>query len=157
MTRHVRVAGLVAAVVLLGACGGTAGDQPPDPTVDREPDEVAGGGGGGESDSGGSEPDDAPAQGSEPLLGDEVSAAIDDVTDRAGVARDDVLVEVTELVTWPDSSLGCPEPDQLYTQALVEGYRIVLDADGEEHHYHGEDDGPPQFCADPQPPASTES
>ena len=31
-------------------------------------------------------------------------------------------------VTWSDGSAGCPEPGMMYTQALVPGYRIVLQA-----------------------------
>jgi SAM-dependent methyltransferase len=40
----------------------------------------------------------------------------------AGVAMDaDAVTVVTvERVTWPDGSLGCPDPDQMYTMALVE-------------------------------------
>ncbi|MGC3955418.1 MAG: hypothetical protein QM804_14420 [Propionicimonas sp.] len=31
-----------------------------------------------------------------------------------------------EAVTWPDSSLGCPSPGVSYTQALVDGLRVVV-------------------------------
>lgn len=41
-----------------------------------------------------------------------------------------------QAVVWPDGSLGCPQPDQMYTQALVNGYRIVLEAAGERTIVH---------------------
>jgi hypothetical protein len=68
------------------------------------------------------------------------------------VPPEDIEVLVAEEVTWPDGALGCPEPDGMYTQALVEGYRIVLEVDGREVHYHGARGEPPFLCEDPQPP-----
>jgi hypothetical protein len=49
-------------------------------------------------------------------------------------------------VTWSDGSLGCPEPGMLYTQALVRGYRIVLQAGDERLEYHAGKSGQPKFC-----------
>jgi hypothetical protein len=72
-------------------------------------------------------------------------------------APEDIEVLVAEEVTWSDGSLGCPEPDGMYTQALVEGYRIVLDVGGQEVHYHGARGEPPFLCEDPQPPAESGS
>jgi hypothetical protein len=34
-----------------------------------------------------------------------------------------------EAVTWPDGALGCPEPGIVYTQALVPGYWVVVEAE----------------------------
>ena len=59
-----------------------------------------------------------------------------DAAQRAGVALDDVKVLTVESVTWPDGSLGCPEPGMMYTQALVQGYRIRVDAAGTPMSYH---------------------
>lgn len=41
----------------------------------------------------------------------------------------------SEAVTWPDSSLGCPSPGVMYTQALVDGLRVVVEADGRQFDY----------------------
>jgi hypothetical protein len=41
-------------------------------------------------------------------------------------------------VTWTDSSLGCPQPDQIYPPVTIEGYRIVLAAGDEEHIFHSD-------------------
>src|SRR5688572_30705454 len=34
------------------------------------------------------------------------------------------LIEIA-AVTWPDTSLGCPQPDIEYTPGTVDGYRLV--------------------------------
>jgi hypothetical protein len=59
-----------------------------------------------------------------------------DAAQRAAVALDDVKVLTVESVTWSDGSLGCPEPGMMYTQALVRGYRIRVDAAGTPMTYH---------------------
>jgi len=34
-----------------------------------------------------------------------------------------------------DGSLGCPEAGQAYTQALIDGYQVILEVDGERYDY----------------------
>jgi hypothetical protein len=53
----------------------------------------------------------------------------------AGVSADQVTVISAEPVTWGDGSLGCPQPGMMYTQALVDGYRVIVDAGGEQLDY----------------------
>jgi hypothetical protein len=84
-----------------------------------------------------------------------VDQAVVDAGGEFGVDPEDIEVVTAEEVTWPDGSLGCPEPDGMYTQALVQGYRIVLDVDGREVHFHGAQGEPPFLCEDPQPPAES--
>ena len=55
------------------------------------------------------------------------------------------LVSV-EAVTWNDGSLGCPKPGQAYTQALVDGFRVVVELDGDEFDYRVPLDGEPRLC-----------
>jgi hypothetical protein len=67
---------------------------------------------------------------------DELLAAIlADAAERTGVATEEITVTRGEAVTWNDGSLGCPEPDTSYTQALVDGYQVVLDVDGDTLDY----------------------
>jgi hypothetical protein len=87
----------------------------------------------------------------DPGLEEEVEFAIQDTVDQTGVSRSDVEVQLAERVTWNDGSLGCPRPGEMYTQALVEGYRILLSADGQERAYHGRDGADPSYCANPRP------
>ncbi|MGS0687038.1 hypothetical protein ACVBEQ_18160 [Nakamurella sp. GG22] len=42
------------------------------------------------------------------------------------VAAGEVEVLSAESVRWNDGSLGCPEPGRSYTQALVDGYRVIV-------------------------------
>jgi hypothetical protein len=60
-------------------------------------------------------------------------------------------IVVAEAVTWSDGSLGCPRPGQLYTQALVPGYRIVVEVDGTTYDYRAGRDGPVRLCEPFQP------
>jgi hypothetical protein len=75
-----------------------------------------------------------------------------DAASGAGVDPSDVRVVTAESVTWSDGSLGCPEPGMMYTQALVPGYRVVVEIDGGELHFHASESGDLAFCEDPQPP-----
>ena len=100
------------------------------------------------------EADDSLLAGSDALLSGETQIAATDAAARSGVAPDEVLVTDTELVTWPNGAVGCPEPGMMYTQALVDSYRITVEADGEQYVYHGQSDQAPFYCAQPQEPAS---
>jgi hypothetical protein len=69
-----------------------------------------------------------------------------DAAERTGVPAGEIEVVQAEQVTWPDGSLGCPEPGQMYTQALVDGYQVVLDAGGEELDYRVGSGGSFRLC-----------
>lgn len=73
---------------------------------------------------------------------------------RLGVSTDAIRVVVEENVTWSDGSIGCPQPGMSYTQALVDGRRVVLAHEGAEYHYHGAQNGPLSYCAIPSAPAA---
>ena len=75
-----------------------------------------------------------------------------DAAARAGVEPGEVDLVVAEAVTWSDGSLGCPEPGMMYTQALVPGYRVVVEAGGEELSFHASESGDFRLCENPQPP-----
>jgi hypothetical protein len=88
--------------------------------------------------------------------GDVPEAMLDQLLDSAaaetGVPRDEISVVVAEAVTWSDGSIGCPEPGMGYTQALVDGYRVLLDVAGEEIAYHASQAGDFRACANPEAP-----
>jgi hypothetical protein len=71
--------------------------------------------------------------------------AMADLRTRIG-ADVDIEVISTEEVTWTDGGLGCPEPGMSYTQALVDGERIVLRANGVDYEYHSGTSRPAFFC-----------
>lgn len=130
-----------------GPTGGDpdAGDQE---RTDEEPDDEVGlpGVGADEGDGG--------AAGGGAVSSDsrELTIATADAAERTGVAADAIMLVELSMVTWPDGALGCPEPETMYTQALVDGYRIVLDAEGTSLVYHGAIGSDPFLCEDPQEP-----
>lgn len=75
-----------------------------------------------------------------------VEAARTDLADRLDVDERTIAVVSAESVTWPDGALGCPESGKMYTQALVEGSRIVLEYAGDSYDYHAGSDGEPFLC-----------
>ena len=81
-----------------------------------------------------------------------LESIVADAAERAGVGPTDVSIIAAESVTWSDGSLGCPQPGMMYTQALVPGYRVVVDAGGEQMSFHASDRGNFRFCAKPKPP-----
>lgn len=84
----------------------------------------------------------------EPLLA-EMRA---DAAARSGTAADAVQILLLEAVTWNDGSLGCPQPGQMYTMALVGGHRIILRAGVERYHYHTAGVGRFVYCPNPPDP-----
>ena len=79
-----------------------------------------------------------------------VEQAKADLAKRLGVDAGQLTVVSSSEVTWPDGSLGCPEPGMNYTQALVQGSRIILEAGGKQYHYHSGGSRPPFLCTNPQ-------
>ena len=53
----------------------------------------------------------------------------------ANVTREQLVILRAEPVIWNDGSLGCPEPGMMYTQALVNGYWVMIDAAGEKYDF----------------------
>lgn len=87
-----------------------------------------------------------------------IDLAIADLVDRLQVQPDEISVVSAEPVTWPDGSLGCPQPGYSYTQAIVEGYRVVLEHGETTYDYHAGSDGRPFLCDRPTgrvPPTSS--
>lgn len=84
-----------------------------------------------------------------PGEGGATGQAVADLAARLGVDAAEVEVVAVEQVTWRDGSRGCAEPGTMYTQALVEGTRITLRADGTDHEYHSGGGQRPVLCEDP--------
>ncbi len=70
-----------------------------------------------------------------------------DVVERAGVEESAITVVRSQAVTWSDGSLGCPQPGMNYTQALVDGYWVVLEADGVFYDYRATARGSFTLCS----------
>ncbi len=69
-----------------------------------------------------------------------------DLANRLSVSKDQIdLIEVRS-VTWPDGSLGCPQPGMMYTQMVVDGLLIRLRARGNIYEYHSGGSRDPFLC-----------
>jgi len=69
-----------------------------------------------------------------------------DLISRTGATESDITVIRSEEVIWNDGSLGCPEPGEMYTQALVNGFWVVLEHGGTEYDYRANDRGFFRLC-----------
>lgn len=71
-----------------------------------------------------------------------------------GADESSIEVSAAERVTWSDGSLGCPEEGMVYTQALVDGYWIVLSTSVGSLDYRSDLSGRLRLCRDGEPPFS---
>ena len=87
-----------------------------------------------------------------------VDSALQDAAQRTQLSVAQLRVTLAEAVTWPDGALGCPEEGRQYSQVLVSGYRIRIEAGAQTLEYHGSLRGQPFLCPDPriQPPTATD-
>ena len=64
----------------------------------------------------------------------------------ANVDRDQLVIARAESVVWNDGSLGCPEPGMMYTQALLNGYWVVIEAAGQNYDFRVGSGGSFRLC-----------
>jgi len=81
-----------------------------------------------------------------PNESDLVDAAVADLAARLGVGEEEIEVLRVEAITWPDTSLGCPQEGEVYAQVIVDGARILLQTDERVYDYHAGNDGDVFFC-----------
>jgi len=88
----------------------------------------------------------------DPSVENIVTKAKEDLAQRLMIdPRQIDLVEVAS-VTWSDGSLGCPQPEMMYTQVLTPGYRILLDANRVIYEYHSSREVYVIYCENPDIP-----
>jgi hypothetical protein len=75
-----------------------------------------------------------------------VRAVSDDAQRISGADASRIRVLDAAAVTWSDGSLGCPAPNRFYTQALVPGYRVRIEAGGKVFVYHANARGDWALC-----------
>ena len=102
-----------------------------------------------------------PTESSDPVTGEVPDQLLDeilrDMIERTGAARDKIAVIRAQATVWNDGSLGCPQPGVFYTQAMVNGYWVVLEVDGQKYDYRAADTGYFFLCGDGIPPISPPS
>lgn len=79
-----------------------------------------------------------------------IELALQDAARRTQREPAQLRVMLAEAVTWPDGSLGCPQPGRQYTQVLVDGYRIRIAAGTATLEYHASLRGQPFLCPEGQ-------
>ena len=81
-------------------------------------------------------------------LTDRVSAAVAELSERTGISPDAITVTKASMVNWGSSAVGCPRKGMNYTQAIVPGVLLLLEADGRIYRYHGGSKGELFYCPD---------
>jgi len=77
-----------------------------------------------------------------------------DLASRLSVGAAGVEVISDESVVWNDGSLGCAQPGQFYTQALVDGYHVILKVGEQTYDYRAAQSGYFFLCERPSPGGS---
>ena len=75
-----------------------------------------------------------------------------DLSRRTGVAAADILIVSARAMQWNDGSLGCPQPGMAYFQMIVDGYWVILEAQGRQYDYRTGQGGAFMLCE--RPPAT---
>jgi hypothetical protein len=131
----IRSLALVTVAFLAAACS-AAGASPsptgPDPSLSLASPSAQPVLSPGASDSATPGPNTLPASITDPVVAE--------IARVAGVPVDEVVILSAQAETFSDGSLGCPVPGMVYTQALVDGYRIVAKAGGTIYDYRGSGD-----------------
>lgn len=80
-----------------------------------------------------------------------ITAVYEDLTIAENISKAAITITRAEAITWSDGALGCPQPGEVYTQATVPGYWIVLEVNGRSYDYHAAESGYFVLCQDSQP------
>ena len=83
---------------------------------------------------------DPPAAGAAVVTQD-MASLLPAIAQDLDVPVDAVQVLSVESRNWPDSSIGCPQPEMLYAQVVTPGYLVLVEVSGEPFEYHADDRG----------------
>lgn len=81
-----------------------------------------------------------------------IEKAREDLAIRLSIPATEITVIEAAEVTWPDSSLGCPQKGMAYAEVLTQGYLIQLEYNHSIYEYHAGSGMEVFFCANPIPP-----
>jgi hypothetical protein len=80
-----------------------------------------------------------------------VSAVREDLAQRSGTAPDGIHVVSARAMRWNDGSMGCPQPGRSYIQVIVDGFQVILEAQGRSYDYRTNSRGGFVLCENPSP------
>jgi hypothetical protein len=81
-----------------------------------------------------------------------IESAKADLAQRLSIPASQIKVIGTKEATWPDASLGCPQPGIVYAQIPTPGYLVILEVARNEYEYHVGIHGNVLYCENPTPP-----
>ena len=70
-----------------------------------------------------------------------VLAAVNQLSQTLGVSIEGVEILEFEEVEWPDACLGVPQEGEACALVITPGFRIMLEADGQQFELHSNQDG----------------
>jgi hypothetical protein len=87
-----------------------------------------------------------------------LSPILNEAAKLANVPREQLVIVRAQAVVWNDGSLGCPEPGMVYTQALVNGYWVVIKAAEQTYDFRVGRGGSFRLCPEGRghPPAQSD-
>ncbi len=80
-----------------------------------------------------------------------VTLSIKDLANRLQIDTSKISLVRTENIIWPNAALGCPRPGKVYPPGRVPGYRVWLNAEGQEYLYHTDYNGQVILCPELNP------
>jgi hypothetical protein len=81
-----------------------------------------------------------------------IETAKEDLARRLSVSATEIDIAEAKAVTWPNASLGCPQPGMQYAEVLTSGFLIVLHANNQTYEYHAGKGLDVFYCENPSPP-----
>lgn len=85
-----------------------------------------------------------------------ITAVARDLSRRTDLPLDELSFISAEAMTWPDTSLGCPDPDLLYAEVITEGYRVIMAGGQRLYVYHTDNNDNIVLCLDDRPAGAEE-
>ncbi len=73
-----------------------------------------------------------------------------DLVKRLQIDPDTIKLVSVERMRWPDGCLGVQIPGMMCTMVITPGYRVVLEANGQQYDYHTDETGSTVQLASPK-------
>jgi hypothetical protein len=77
---------------------------------------------------------------------DTIAVATNALAQELGIAVTDIAFVSSIPGEWNDSSLGCPKPDQVYSQVITPGYVVILAVGATNYEVHTDFNGAAVVC-----------
>lgn len=75
-----------------------------------------------------------------------IQQAKTDLATRLAIGEEQIEMTRMQEVTWSSAALGCPQPEMMYAQVLVDGAFIQLKVGDQLYNYHSGGNRAPFLC-----------